>query len=81
MSDFYWCNGLRELHSKLKKVKLDLEKKKWRVRDVGTRWKGVQSAIQKSLRQGKHSLLKNIYKCAPSMLHTLSYFSGSTSVL
>jgi hypothetical protein len=67
MSTFYWCNGLRELHSKLKKVKLDLKKKKWKVRDVGTRWRGVASAIHASMMLGKFFLLKSLYTCALSL--------------
>lgn len=60
MSSFYWCNIAKELHSKLKKVKGDLQGTNWQVREVGARWKGVESSV-KGVMLAKISLAKTLY--------------------
>lgn len=60
MSNFYWSNIAKELYSKLKKVKVDLQETNWQVREVGTRWKGVESSV-KAVTVAKISLAKTLY--------------------
>lgn len=67
MSNMYTI--ARELHGQLKKVKVELQRTKWTVREVGSRWKCVGSSV-KSVLLRNFSLAKTLYTCASSSFAT-----------